>query len=102
LSYDKDLIIPTGHKKGYSIDGNAIFFEFASSAETGQASPEKICLCPMAEAQSPGQLSPTFCLCSLGYLKEMHERFLGRLVEVEPVDSVIKGGSRCKFKITVV
>jgi hypothetical protein len=94
-------IAAQGKEKGYSIEGKVISFEFVGSAETGQASPEKLCLCPMAEAQKPGQISPTYCLCSVGYVKEMHERILGRPVEVELVDSVLRGGSRCKFRMTV-
>jgi len=94
-------IAAQGKEKGYSIDGKVISFEFVGSAETGQASPENICLCPMAEAQKPGQISPTFCLCSVGYVKEMHERMLGRPVEAELVDSVLRGGKRCKFRMTV-
>ena len=90
-----------GKDRGYSIDGKTISYEFVGSAETGQASPETICLCPMAEAQTPGKFSPTYCLCSLGYVKEMHERRLGRPVEVELVDSVLRGGKRCKFKMTI-
>ncbi|MGA2533730.1 MAG: hypothetical protein ABSG19_11930 [Candidatus Aminicenantales bacterium] len=90
-----------GKERGYSIEGKTICYEFVGSAETGQASPESICLCPMAEAQTPGKLSPTYCLCSLGYVKEMHERKLGRPVEVELVDSVLRGGKRCKFRMTI-
>jgi hypothetical protein len=92
----------SGKEKGYSMDGKVITFEFVGSAETGQASPEKICLCPMAEAQAAGKISPTYCLCSVGYVKEMHERILGRPVEVELVDSILRGGPRCKFKMTAV
>jgi hypothetical protein len=91
-----------GKDIGYSIDGKVISYEFIGSAETGQASPENICLCPMAEAQKAGAFSPTYCLCSVGYVKEMHERILGRPVEVELVDSVLRGGRRCKFRMTVV
>jgi predicted hydrocarbon binding protein len=94
--------IHSGKERGYSIEGKAFAFEFVGSAETGQASPESICLCPMAEAQAAGKISPTYCLCSVGYVKEMHERILGRPVEVELVDSVLWGGKRCKFKMTVV
>ena len=90
-----------GKDRGYSMDGNVISFEFVGSAETGQASPEAVCLCPMAEAQKPGAFSRTYCFCSLGYVKEMHERTLGRTVEVELVDSVLRGGKRCKFRIAV-
>jgi hypothetical protein len=97
-----EWIAQSGKEKGYSLDGKVITFEFVGSAETGQASPEKICLCPMAEAQAAGKISPTYCLCSVGYVKEMHERILGRPVEVELVDSVLRGGQRCKFKMTAV
>lgn len=90
-----------GKDKGYSIEGKVISFEFLGSAETGKASPEGLCLCPLAEAQTAGKISPTYCLCSVGYVKEMHERMLGRPVEVELVDSVLRGGKRCKFRMTV-
>jgi len=90
-----------GKDRGYSIDGNVISFEFVGSAETGKPSPEAICLCPMAEAQRPGTISATYCLCSVGYVKEMHERTLGRPVDVTLVDSVLRGGRRCKFRMTV-
>jgi hypothetical protein len=96
-----EWIAKNGKEKGYAIEGRVVSFEFVGSAETGQASPEAVCLCPMAEAQKPGEFSPTFCLCSLGYVKEMHERILGRPVEVELVDSVLKGGKRCQFRMTV-
>ncbi len=95
------MISEEGAKKRYSVEGNVISFEFLDSAETGQASPEKICLCPMAEAQTRETISPTFCLCSVGYVKELHERILGRPVSVELVESVLRGGDRCKFKMTV-
>ena len=90
-----------GKAHGYSIDGNVVSFEYVGSAETGQAAPESICLCPMAEAQKPGKFSRTFCYCSVGYVKEMHERRLGRPVEVELVDAVLWGGKRCKFRFTL-
>jgi hypothetical protein len=31
----------------------------------------------------------------------MHERTFGRPVQVQLVDSVLKGAKRCKFRITV-
>lgn len=90
-----------GAGRGYSLQGDAILFEYTGSAETGQAAPERVCLCPVAEGQKPGTLSPTFCHCSVGYVREMHERRLGRKVKVELLDSVLAGGARCRFKITV-
>jgi len=90
-----------GGRRGYAIDGRVVTFEYTGSAETGGAAPEGVCLCPIAEAQTPGKLSPTFCLCSLGYVKEMHERAIGRPVEVELADSVLRGGKRCRFVMTI-
>jgi hypothetical protein len=84
----------------YRIEGNIIHFQYTSAAETGLPSPENHCLCPMVETK-PAGLSPTFCLCSLGYVKETHEQIFKKPVEVELVSSVLRGDPRCKFKITV-
>lgn len=97
----KAWIAGQGKARGYSIEGDVISFEFVGGAETGPASPESVCLCPTAEAQKAGELSPTYCHCSVGYVREMHERILGRTVEVELVDSVLRGGKRCRFRMTV-
>jgi hypothetical protein len=82
------------------IDGNVIYMQYMDSAETGQTSPENVCLCPMVESK-PAGLSKTYCLCSIGYNKESFEQTFGKPVNVELVDSVLYGGKRCKFKITV-
>lgn len=84
----------------YQIDGNTINFQYVVAAETGKPAPKAQCLCPLVE-NCPKGLSPTYCLCSLGYVKEMHEQRFGRPVEVELVDSVLRGGERCKFRISV-
>jgi hypothetical protein len=90
-----------GKARGYSMEGNVISFEYVGSAETGQGSPEGVCLCPTVEAQTAGKMSATYCHCSVGYVQEMHERTFGRPVQVQLVDSVLKGAKRCKFRITV-
>ena len=84
----------------YRIDGNVLYFQYSAAAETGLPSPENHCLCPMVET-NPAGLSPTFCVCSLGYVKEMHEQMFMKPVEVELMSSVLRGDPRCKFKITV-
>jgi hypothetical protein len=95
-------IADKGAASGYAMDGNTISFTYLGSAETGQAAPAGVCLCPMVEAQSAGSISPTYCLCSVGYVREMHRRLLGRPLQVELVDSVLKGAQRCSFRITLV
>ncbi len=84
----------------YRVEGNTIYFQYTSAAETGLPSPENHCLCPMVETK-PAGLSPTFCFCSLGYVKEMHEQLFKKPVQVELLSSVLRGDPRCKFKITV-
>jgi hypothetical protein len=86
--------------RDYQIEGRIIYFQYTSAAETGLPSPNNHCLCPMVETK-PAGLSPTFCLCSLGYVKEMHEQIFKKPVEVELLSSVLRGDPRCKFKITV-
>jgi len=102
FEYFVDWIAKKGKDQGYSVVGNDVFSEYTGSAETGKPSPENICLCPMVEAQAAGKIPAFYCLCSIGYVREMHERFLGRQVEVQLVDSVLRGGKRCKFKINLV
>jgi hypothetical protein len=85
----------------YQVEGNTIYFQYLSAAETGLRSKEHHCLCPMVET-NPSGLSPTYCSCSLGYVKEMHEQLFKKPVEVELLSSVLRGDPRCKFKITVL
>jgi len=84
----------------YQMEGNVIYFQYMSAAETGLPAPENQCLCTMVETK-PAGLSPTYCYCSVGYVKEMHEQIFERPVEVELVSAVLRGDPRCKFKITV-
>src|SRR5512143_257944 len=91
-----EWVATRGKDEGYRMEGDVITTEFTSSAETGKDSPEHICLCPAAESQSAKTISPTFCWCSVGYVKEMHERVFGRPVNVELVESVLLGQPRCK------
>jgi hypothetical protein len=97
-----EWIAKEGKAQGYSVVGQDVFSEYNSSAETGKSSPEGICLCPMVEAQVGGKIPSFYCQCSIGYVQEAHERMLGRQVEVRLIDSVLRGGKRCKFKINLL
>jgi len=59
------------------------------------------CMCPLVEKEST-MLSPTFCKCSTGYVKEMFERSTGRTASVELLDSLKMGGKDCIFKIELI
>jgi hypothetical protein len=86
--------------RDYQMEGKVIFFQYNASAETGLPSSKNRCLCPMVET-NPAGLSPTFCMCSLGYVKEMHEQMFKKPVNVELMSSVLHGDPRCRFRITV-
>jgi len=58
------------------------------------------CMCPIVESGPPG-LSPTFCLCSTGYVREIFQRATGKPVDVELVESLKTGGQDCVFRITI-
>jgi hypothetical protein len=92
--------VKASQSTAYRVEGNVIYHEYTVAAETGLPSPEKHCLCPMVETNPPG-LSPTYCLCSLGYVKEMHEQLFKKPVKIELLSSVLRGDARCKFKMTV-
>jgi hypothetical protein len=46
-----------------------------------------------------GELSPSWCRRSVGYVKELFERATGRPVEVKRQSSIAGGGSECRFAV---
>jgi len=62
---------------------------------------EGYCLCNAMEENVPG-LSPTFCNCSAGYVKEIIERGTGRRAKsAEVLESLKMGGKDCRFKVVL-
>jgi hypothetical protein len=62
------------------------------------------CHCPLARtAIRDGQpeIPSTFCYCSAGYTKLAYDVIFGEPVEIEMLESVLKGDSRCRFAIKV-
>ncbi|MBN1657567.1 MAG: hypothetical protein JXA93_04150 [Anaerolineae bacterium] len=60
------------------------------------------CHCPWArEAIRQGNvpLAPVFCNCSAGFYKKPWQVALGQPVEVEVLESVLRGDARCRFAI---
>lgn len=55
----------------------------------------------LATLGKAGAFSPTYGLCSVGYVQERHERLLGRAVEVDLVGAVLRGGKRRTFRMTI-
>jgi hypothetical protein len=59
------------------------------------------CHCPWArEAVKSGEtVTPIFCNCSAGFHKKPWEGALGQKINVEVLESVLKGDARCRFAI---
>ncbi len=58
------------------------------------------CYCPMVRSYK-GKLSPSFCNCSVGWIKELFERSLNKPVKVEKLGTIKQGNKQCKFRVTL-
>ena len=56
------------------------------------------CYCPLV-SQGKQTLSPTYCECSIGWLKEMFETVSGKPVTVTALETVKRGGKVCRFEV---
>lgn len=83
-------------------EGDVVYYEYGADATNPQGAGIKDghCLCPLVES-GPERLSPTYCQCSAGYVKERFERMTGTPVKVEVLESLRMGGRICRFKITL-
>lgn len=59
------------------------------------------CYCPIIANIPSGQISPTFCNCSRGWVKELIESATGQSVDVVIDEAVTKGDSRCKLRVII-
>ncbi len=80
---------------GLRREGNTIHLTYGPAGAD-----KKRCLCPMVESISAG-LSPTYCHCSTGYVKEMFEQATGKAIQVKLTESLKRGGKACRFRIQV-
>ena len=58
------------------------------------------CHCPFARAMT-GTVPESFCDCGLGWDRMLWEGILGVPVKVRLLESVMQGGERCRFEITI-
>jgi len=58
------------------------------------------CYCEMVAA-AEGEISPTYCHCSKGFVKKLWEAVLEKPVDVEFIQSVISGANECKFAVHI-
>jgi predicted hydrocarbon binding protein len=59
---------------------------------------ERDCDCRMVNSKIT---PPIFCACSLGWQKHTYETILGKKVDAEVKESVLRGSKRCVFEVRV-
>ncbi len=81
---------------------------FDQEAYTRATTPEErrlaYCHCSFVRPylnEIPPRLSPTFCWCGAGWYKRLWEGILGRPVQIEHGQSVLRGDERCTVLITL-
>ena len=57
------------------------------------------CSCPMVRV---GTTPGSFCDCTLGWQEETYSEILGRRVKAELEESILRGGKRCVYRISVI
>ena len=80
-------------------EGDVVFFNYRGSPGGLQIS-DGYCLCPLVE-DGPTDLSPTYCHCSVGYVGYLFERWTGRTMRVDLLESLRGGGKACRFAVHV-
>ena len=62
------------------------------------------CHCPLARTairDGGPKIPSTFCYCSAGYTKVAYDVIVGEPVEIEMLESALKGDPRCRFAIKI-
>jgi len=81
-------------------EGDTIYYRYGPQEGNpyGLRLTDGYCMCPVVES-GPARLSPTYCQCSAGYVRESFERLTGRPCRVQVLESLRTGGSSCRFRI---
>lgn len=58
------------------------------------------CYCPLVKGYE-AKVSRSFCNCSVGWIRELFERALKKLVKAEKMGTIKQGNKQCKFKIDI-
>jgi hypothetical protein len=51
--------------------------------------------------ESPARISPTFCWCGAGWYRRLWEGILGQPIQVEHIETLVKGNDGCTLVITL-
>ncbi len=82
-----------------SAAGTVVYFHYSQNPE-GLKTADGYCLCPIFE-DAPKDVSPTYCDCSVGYVRTMFQQATGRETRVELTGSVLRGDRTCTFTVTL-
>lgn len=72
------------------------------SYDNAQTSAEKrmaACFCSLIRQRLDAGVSPTFCNCSAGWFRQTWEGIIGQPVQVEILETVLKGDELCRFAV---
>lgn len=58
------------------------------------------CYCSLVR-DHPGGLSPSWCYCSQGWVKELFESVLERPIQVELEKSIVRGDECCRLRVYI-
>ena len=79
-------------------DGNALYQTYTPQS---YSHPMR-CFCGLMRALPDAvQAAPTYCLCSVAFVRTFWEGVLGRPVGVEVLETALTGSSECRFRITL-
>ena len=77
-------------------EGNVLFWYFTPHS----FSRPMRCFCGLMKGLPAGvTISPTYCLCSRGFVQKYWEGIVGRPLQVELLESCLRGAQECKFTI---
>ncbi len=58
------------------------------------------CYCPLVKGYV-GKVSPSFCNCSVGWIRELFETALKKPVKVEKIGTIKQGNKQCRFRVVI-
>ncbi|PTY04206.1 hypothetical protein DB347_20115 [Opitutaceae bacterium EW11] len=87
-----------GFIKDFAEAGDKITYDPEKKTVLIEGSPREECFCPLIDKHKAPK---TVCDCSLGWQRHIYQTLLGRKVNVELVESVVRGGKRCVFKVQI-
>lgn len=81
--------------------GNSEYF-FATIIEPGHIYEIGFPRCVCQKAQSEKDADPNFCECSRQSILYVYEKLIpDKTVSVEPIETALTGGSKCRFRMVV-